>query len=51
MDEGIIYVRNGETTIFHDEVQKLIYYNMQRGSEDKVLNKKYTQYSKMLTWT
>lgn len=46
MDGGIIYVTNSETTNFHEEVQKLIYYNIYRGSEDRLLNKKYTHYSK-----
>lgn len=42
MNEGIIYVRNRKTSKSPDEVLKLIYYNVYRGSEDKLLRNIYS---------
>lgn len=51
MDEGIIYGINREILNCPTEVLKCIYFNMYRGSEDKLLSKKYIQFSTKLTWT
>lgn len=41
MNEDIIYGRNRKIFNCPDEVLKCIYYNVYRGSKDKLLSKKY----------